>query len=56
MGPAQLKGISERGKNVHIGRPPNRQGDQLGWSGSLNALETSAAAGLRKAKQIELHR
>ena len=43
-------------RNTHLGRPPNCWGDQPGQRGNLKASEKSAAAGLRRAKQRELHR
>ena len=41
-------------KNLHPGKPPNQQGDKLRWR-DLKITEKSAAAGLRRAKQSEIH-
>ena len=42
--------------NLHPGRPPNWQGDQQRQKGNCKALNSSAAAELRRAKQSKLHR
>ena len=49
------EGAVKEERNLHTGRPPDWWRDQLAWRKILEALEKSATASLRRAKQREMH-
>lgn len=50
-----LEGTVKEERFLHTGRCPDWWGDQLAEKGSSRTLQKSAAAGLRRAKQREVH-